>query len=87
MYMSRTHRKDYDFEWVQRVDGFLDQAFGSSAQGHSLVCCPYSKCDNMKRKDRNTIGRHIVYNGFTPGYHRWIYHGEADRIREEVVRP
>ena len=24
--------------------------------------------------------------GFTPGYHRWIHHGEADHI-SEVVRP
>jgi hypothetical protein len=28
-----------------------------------------------------------VKSGFTPGYHRWIHHGEADRIREEVIRP
>ena len=33
------------------------------------------------------MGKHIVKFGFTPGYHRWIHHGEADRIREEVVRP
>jgi len=33
------------------------------------------------------MGKHIVKFGFTPGYHQWIHHGEADRIREEVVRP
>jgi hypothetical protein len=33
------------------------------------------------------MGKHIVKFGFTPGYHQWIHHGEAYRIREEVVRP
>jgi hypothetical protein len=33
------------------------------------------------------MGRHLVYNGYTHDYHRWIHHGEADRIRVEVVRP
>jgi hypothetical protein len=33
------------------------------------------------------MGRHLVFNGYTPGYHQWIYHGEADHIRAEVVRP
>jgi hypothetical protein len=33
------------------------------------------------------MGRHLVYNGYTPNYHRWIHHGEADRIRAEMVRP
>ena len=32
------------------------------------------------------MGKHLVYHSYTPGYYRWIYHGE-DRIREEVVRP
>ena len=29
---------------------------------------------------------HIWKNGFTPDYTRWIFHGEAHRTREEVVR-
>jgi hypothetical protein len=29
---------------------------------------------------------HIWKNGFTPDYTRWIFHGEAHRMREEVVR-
>jgi hypothetical protein len=29
---------------------------------------------------------HIWKNGFTPGYTRWIFHGEAHRTREEVLR-
>jgi hypothetical protein len=33
------------------------------------------------------MGKHLVNNGFTPNYTRWIHHGEAHRMREEAVRP
>ena len=33
------------------------------------------------------MGKHLVKNGYMLGYTRWIYHGEAHRTREEVVRP
>jgi hypothetical protein len=87
MYMGRRHEKDYNMQFIFKVDGFLNTAFGESTQGHSLVVCPCSSCDNRKRKNRVTMGKHIVKFGFTSGYHRWIHHGEAHHIREEVVRP
>jgi hypothetical protein len=34
----------------------------------------------------SSMGENIWVNGFTPGYTRWIFHGEAHRTREEVVR-
>ena len=33
------------------------------------------------------MGKHLLKNGFTPDYTRWVHHGEAHRMREEVVRP
>jgi hypothetical protein len=33
------------------------------------------------------MGRYLLKNGFMTDYTRWIWHGEADRMREEVVRP
>jgi hypothetical protein len=30
--------------------------------------------------------KHICKNGFTLDYTRWIFHGEAHRMREEMVR-
>jgi hypothetical protein len=33
------------------------------------------------------MGRHLLKNGFTTDYTWWVWHGEADRMREEVVRP
>jgi len=32
------------------------------------------------------MGEHLVNYGFTPDYTRWIFHGEAHRMRDEVVR-
>ena len=32
------------------------------------------------------MGEHLVKYGFTPDYTRWIFHGEAHRMRDEVVR-
>jgi hypothetical protein len=87
MYMLWRDEHDYDLLFIVKIEEFLKHAFGESAKGHSLVVCPCSGCDNRRMKDRLTMGKHIVKFGFTPGYHRWIHHGEADRIREEVMRP
>ena len=73
-------------EWMCNTSAFLDHAFGSAAQGVSWMPCPYSKCDNRKRKNRKKVGEDLCKFGFTPNYTRWIFHGEADRMREEVVR-
>ena len=32
------------------------------------------------------MGGHLVNYGFTPDYTQWIFHGEAHRMRDEVVR-
>ena len=32
------------------------------------------------------MGKHICKNRFTANYPWWIYHGEADHMRDEVVR-
>jgi hypothetical protein len=87
MYMGWRSGSDYDYDWVKWTYHFLKHAFVPGAGGHSLVWCPCSKCDNMRKVDEKTMGRHLVFNGYTPGYHQWIYHGEVDHIRAEVVRP
>ncbi|KAL6615691.1 hypothetical protein ACP70R_037961 [Stipagrostis hirtigluma subsp. patula] len=40
----------------------------------------------MRRQTKVVMGKHLCKNGFTADYTRWIYHGEADRMRYEVVR-
>jgi hypothetical protein len=41
----------------------------------------------QKKKNKVDMGKHLLKNGFTPDYTRWVHHGEAHRLREEVVRP
>jgi hypothetical protein len=40
-------------------------------------------CRNL-RKSKKSMVEHIWKNGFTSGYIRWIFHGEAHHTREFV---
>jgi hypothetical protein len=64
----------------------VERAYGEAAKGASLVPCPCNKCANRKRKPKKAMVEHIWKNGFMSGYTRWIFHGEAHRTREEVLR-
>jgi hypothetical protein len=39
-----------------------------------------------EKKSKKAMVEHIWKNGFTSDYTWWIFHGEAHRTREEVVR-
>ena len=73
-------------EWVTKTNAFLEHAFGPAAKGSSRMPCPCSKCGNKKRKYKNNVGVDLYKYGFVENYTCWVHHGEADRIREEVVR-
>jgi hypothetical protein len=73
-------------EWIDKTDAFLEQIW-SKARGASALWCPCSRCANRKRQGKDVMGRHLLKNGFTADYTRWVWHGEADCMREEVVRP
>jgi hypothetical protein len=47
---------------------------------------PVQQMCQPKKKPKKAMVEHIWKNGFTPGYTRWIFHGEAHRTREEVLR-
>jgi hypothetical protein len=87
MYTGRSSQSDYTMDWVNKTDAFLNHAFGEATRGEMLVLCPCSKCANMKRQNRDNMAKHLVKNGFTLNYTRWVHHGEAHRMREEAVRP
>jgi len=40
----------------------------------------------MRRQTREVMTNHLCNYGFTRNYTRWTYHGEANRMRDEVVR-
>jgi hypothetical protein len=85
MYMGPVTRNDVTPEWITKTDADLERTFGEAAKGASLVPCSCNKCANRNRKTKATRD-HIWKNGFTPDYTWWIFHGEAHRTREEVVR-
>ena len=87
MYTSQRSQSDYTTEWMNKTNAFLNSAFGNAAKGLCLVLCPCSKCGNRRRVNKVEIGKHLVKNGFTLDYTRWVHHGEAHHTREEVVRP
>ena len=47
---------------------------------------PVANVTTGKEKNRKKVGEDLCKFGFTPNYTCWIFHGEADRMREEVVR-
>jgi hypothetical protein len=87
MYMGQRSQSDFSNEWMNKTDAFLKRAFGKAAKHPVLVLCPCSKCNNTRMQNKDTMGKHLLRNGFTPHYTRWVHHGEAHRMREEVVRP
>jgi hypothetical protein len=86
MYTGHVGRNDVTPEWNRKTNYFVEWAYGEAAKGASLVPCPCSKCANPKRKSKKVMVEHIWKNGFMPDYTRWIFHAEAHRTREEVVR-
>jgi hypothetical protein len=86
MYMGHVDRNVFTPRWIRKTDAFMERAFGEATKGASLVPCSCSKCANKKRKTKKAMVEHIWKNGFTPDYTRWIFHGEAHRTRERVVR-
>jgi hypothetical protein len=86
MHTGRVERNDVTPDWIRKTDSYMERAFDKASKGASLVPCPCSKCANRKRKTKNAMVEHIWKNGFTPDYTRWIFHGEANHTREEVVR-
>ena len=85
MYMGRPSQAQITREWMDKTEKFLDHAF-KEAKGARDTFCPCSDCENKKRKTREVMMKHLCKFGFMPNYTRWVYHGEAYRPREEVVR-
>lgn len=83
MYTGRAGWKDMTIEWIAKSERFLNVAF---TNGQEKAFCLCSVCQNDRRMTRVDMGKHLQKNGFVPNYKRWIYHGEVDRTREEVVR-
>jgi len=76
--------RDKTVEWINKTEAFVNQAFEFSKS--SKAFCPCVKCENRKRQPKTTMSTHLIRHGFMPDYTRWTCHGEAQRVRDEVVR-
>ena len=72
-------------EWIDKTEAFLDRAF-AKLKGGNTIWCPCNKCGNTHQQTREVTANHLCNYGFTRDYTQWTYHGEANRMRDEVVR-
>jgi hypothetical protein len=86
MYTGRPSQGALTAEWIEKTEEFIERAI-ALVSGAIATWCPCSRCANRRRQPKDVIATHLSKNGFTADYTRWIYHGEADRMREEVMRP
>ena len=85
MYMGRSSQGSLTDEWIEKTDAFLELAF-ARVKGTRGTWCPCSICANTRRQTKVVMGKHLCKNGFMADYTRWIYHGESDHVRDEVMR-
>jgi len=84
MYTGWNRGGDVTADWIEKTEAFLNRAFSKIKGGKST--CPCSRCGNTRRQTREEMTRHLFNHGFTRDYTQWTYHGEANRMRDEVVR-
>ena len=85
MYTGRSSQGSMIDEWIAKTDAFLELPF-ARVKGARGTWCPCSICVNTRRQTKVVMDKHLCKNGFTADYTRWIYHGESDHVRDEVVR-
>ena len=85
MYTGRSCQTSLTDEWIDKTDAFLERTF-ARVKGASVTLCPCSKCANMRRQTKVVMGKHLCKNGFMVDYTWWIYPGESDHVRDEVMR-
>jgi hypothetical protein len=85
MYTGRPSQRAFTDEWIEKTKAFIDRAF-ALVLGALAIWCPCSRCANRRRQPKDVMSTHLCKNGFTADYTRWIYHSEADQMREEVMR-
>ena len=86
MYSGRRSAREITREWVDKTEAFIKQVF-DQAPGARAIFCPCINCKNRKRQTKEVMTSHLARHGFTKNYTQWTHHGEANRVREEVVRP
>ncbi|GJN35321.1 hypothetical protein PR202_gb24076 [Eleusine coracana subsp. coracana] len=62
-------------EYRKGVDMFLEFTFSNSAKGNKILC-PCKICQNSCWNVSEDVRGHLICDGFTQGYLKWVNHGE-----------
>ena len=84
MYTGRRAMGDCTQEWMEKSTDFVDRAF--ARRNGRGVLCPCSRCSNTRPQMRATMIAHLCKYGFRAGYTVWVYHGESQHSRSDVLR-
>jgi hypothetical protein len=60
---------------LQGVEEFMQHVRGRFAK-NALILCPCSTCLNTTERAQGIVEDHLLLNGMTSTYDRWIHHGE-----------
>ncbi|XP_062093498.1 uncharacterized protein LOC133799500 [Humulus lupulus] len=62
-------------EYIKGVDEFLKFSL-DHAKDPNYICCPCSKCGNMKKMTATIIKEHLYFHGIDKSYKIWYWHYE-----------
>jgi hypothetical protein len=66
-------------EYIAGVRSFMDFV-GERFAEDAAILCPCSWCINLKSMAKSDVERHILLNGMSSTYTRWIHHGEGNDV-------
>ncbi|XP_062081224.1 uncharacterized protein LOC133786027 [Humulus lupulus] len=62
-------------EYIKGANEFLKFSL-DHAKDPKYICCPCSKCGNMKKMTATIIKEHLYFHGIDKSYKLWYWHGE-----------
>ncbi|XP_028186434.1 uncharacterized protein LOC114373089 [Glycine soja] len=76
-WMTRPRISD---EYDNGVEDFLQFAKHNAAPIGGLYLCPCVNCLNGRRQSLDDIRTHLICDGISPNYTKWIWHGELPQM-------
>ena len=77
LWMTRPRISD---EYDNGVEDFLQFAKHNAAPIGGLYLCPCVNCLNGRRQSLDDIRTHLICDGISPNYTKWIWHGELPQM-------
>ena len=71
---------DESDEYENRVEEFLQFAQQNEPEMGGVYLCPCVKCLNGRRQSLDDIRTHLICDGISPTYTKWLWHGELPQM-------